>query len=221
MKPTLDKVTLICVDCYNHAQAVAAIRKSMQECDFASVKFLTDRDFEIEDVQVIKILPLKSKEEYSEFVFKELDKYIDTEFVLIARTDSAGALGLAEAIRRVRAFAQEGADAVFVELKASPSLLDDIAAIKAAVNVPVVVNMDSGGALAGLSFDGMKAAGIDLGIYPAMARGAFGFAMTAALGHLSKQGNMQGFAGQMFNSAQYNAALGIDEIEAWEKRFDR
>lgn len=87
MKPTLDKVTLICVDCYNHAQAVAAIRKSMQECDFASVKFLTDRDFEIEDVQVIKILPLKSKEEYSEFVFKELDKYIDTEFVLIIQHD--------------------------------------------------------------------------------------------------------------------------------------
>lgn len=99
--------------------------------------------------------------------------------------------------------------------------MQDIAAIKAAVSVPVVVNMDSGGALAGLSFDMMKAAGIDLGIYPAMARGAFGFAMTAALSHLSKEGNMQGFSGQMFNSAQYNASLGIDEVEAWEKRFDR
>jgi hypothetical protein len=32
---------------------------------------------------------------------------------------------------------------------------------------------------------------------------------------------MQGFSGQMFNSAQYNASLGIDEVEAWEKRFDR
>jgi len=145
----------------------------------------------------------------------------DAEFVLIARTDSAGALGLPEAIRRVRAFAQEGADAVFVELKESPSLMDDIATIKASVSVPVVVNMDSGGGLADLSFDAMKNAGIDLGIYPAMARGAFGFAMTAALGHLSKEGNMKGFAKQMFNSAQYNAALGIDEIEAWEKRFDR
>jgi 2-methylisocitrate lyase-like PEP mutase family enzyme len=145
----------------------------------------------------------------------------DAEFVLIARTDSAGALGLPEAIRRVRAFAQEGADAVFVELKESPSLMEDIATIKASVSVPVVVNMDSGGGLADLSFDSMKNAGIDLGIYPAMARGAFGFAMTAALRHLSKEGNMKGFAKQMFNSAQYNAALGIDEIEAWEKRFDR
>jgi 2-methylisocitrate lyase-like PEP mutase family enzyme len=145
----------------------------------------------------------------------------DAEFVLIARTDSAGALGLSEAIRRVRAFAQEGADAVFVELKESPSLMEDIATIKASVSVPIVVNMDSGGGLAELSFESMKNAGIDLGIYPAMARGAFGFAMTAALGHLSKEGNMKGFAKQMFNSAQYNAALGIDEIEAWEKRFDR
>ncbi len=145
----------------------------------------------------------------------------DAEFVLIARTDSAGALGLSEAIRRVRAFAQEGADAVFVELKESPSLMEDIATIKASVSVPIVVNMDSGGGLAELSFESMKNAGIDLGIYPAMARGAFGFAMTAALGHLSKEGNMKSFAKQMFNSAQYNAALGIDEIEAWEKRFDR
>ena len=87
MKPILNRVTLICVDCYYHAQAVAAIRKSMQECDFVSVKFLTDRDFEIEGVQVIKILPLKSKEQYSEFIFKELYKYIDTDFALIIQHD--------------------------------------------------------------------------------------------------------------------------------------
>jgi 2-methylisocitrate lyase-like PEP mutase family enzyme len=67
----------------------------------------------------------------------------DPEFVLIARTDSAGALGLQEAIRRTQAFAQAGADAVFVELKSNPNILQDILAIKSGVSVPVVVNIDS------------------------------------------------------------------------------
>ena len=57
MKSNLNKVTLICVDCYNHGEAVAAIKKSMEQCDFASVKFITDIDVEIEGVEVIKILP--------------------------------------------------------------------------------------------------------------------------------------------------------------------
>ena len=83
MKPNLNKVTLICVDCSRHAEAVAAIRRSMQECDFAAVKFLTDREFEIEGIEVINILPIRSKEQYSEFIIKELWKYIDTEFCLV------------------------------------------------------------------------------------------------------------------------------------------
>ena len=87
MKPKLNKVTLICVDCSRHAEAVAAIRKSMQECDFAAVKFLTDREFDIEGVEVIKILPIKSKEEYSYFIIKELYKYFDSEYCLIIQHD--------------------------------------------------------------------------------------------------------------------------------------
>lgn len=87
MKPNLNKVTLICVDCSRHAEAVAAIRKSMHECDFAAVKFLTDREFEIEDIEVINILPIRSKEQYSDFMIKELYKYFDTEFCLIIQHD--------------------------------------------------------------------------------------------------------------------------------------
>lgn len=87
MKPNLSRVTLICVDCSRHAEAVAAIRRSMHECDFAAVKFLTDRELEIEGIEVINILPIRSKEQYSEFMIKELYKYFDTEFCLIIQHD--------------------------------------------------------------------------------------------------------------------------------------
>jgi 2-methylisocitrate lyase-like PEP mutase family enzyme len=144
----------------------------------------------------------------------------DPEFVLIARTDSAGALGLQEAIRRIQAFARAGADAVFVELKSNPNILQDILTIKSSVSVPVVVNIDSAQDLRNLASADLKQAGVDLAIYPAMARGVFGHAMTAALTHLRSVGKMAGYEANMFTSAQYNEELGLSEIEAWEKRFD-
>jgi 2,3-dimethylmalate lyase len=145
----------------------------------------------------------------------------DPEFVLIARTDSAGALGLSEAIRRTQAFARAGADAVFVELKSNPHILKDILAIKAGVPVPVVVNLDTADDLRNLQAADLKQAGIDLAIYPAMARGVFGHAMSAALAHLRSAGNMSQYQSKMFTSSQYNEALGLSEVEAWEKRFDQ
>lgn len=87
MKPNLDKVTLICVDCHNYGGAVAAINKSMLQCDFAAVKFLTDKEFDFEGIEVINIPPIRSKEEYSRFLIKELYKYLDTEFCLVIQHD--------------------------------------------------------------------------------------------------------------------------------------
>ena len=144
----------------------------------------------------------------------------DPEFVVIARTDSAEALGFDEAIRRARAFAQAGADAVFLEIKANPDILAQVRQARDGVGVPLVVNMDTGGALRTLHADALKSAGIDIAIYPALARGVFGYAMTEALQHLSHEGNVAGYVDRMFTSAQYNAALGLSDIERWEARFN-
>lgn len=146
----------------------------------------------------------------------------DTEFVLIARTDCAGALGIEEAARRAQAFAAEGADVVFVELKDSLEILKQIRYLKDQVQAPMVINMDTGRAVRQLHASELKAAGIDLAIYPALARGVFGHAMTQALHHLGTLGNVAGFAeDKMFTSAQYNEALGLKEVEEWEARFER
>lgn len=143
----------------------------------------------------------------------------DPSFVIIARTDSAEALGLHEAIRRAQAFRDAGADAVFLEIKANPEILAQIRQARDQVGTSLVVNMDTGGQLRAMHADSLKAAGIDIAIYPALARGVFGHAMTEALSHLRGHGNIAGYADRMFSSAQYNDALGLAEIEAWESRF--
>lgn len=87
MKPSLNDVTLVCVDCHNHGEAISAIRKSMDECDFASVKYITDIDINLPGIEVVKIGKIKSKIEYSRFLMKSLYKYFDTTHVLIIQHD--------------------------------------------------------------------------------------------------------------------------------------
>ena len=98
--------------------------------------------------------------------------------------------------------------------------MQDIRTIKAQLSIPVVVNRDSAGALRQLQRDELKKSGVDLAIYPALARGVFGHAMHAALSHLHDVGNMADYEGKMFTAQQYNEALGLSEVEAWETRFD-
>jgi 2-methylisocitrate lyase-like PEP mutase family enzyme len=66
----------------------------------------------------------------------EAARSLDGDFVLVARADGVmnGHYDVAEAIERVRRYEQVGADCVYVPL---PPSMDDLAAICAAVDVPV------------------------------------------------------------------------------------
>ena len=143
----------------------------------------------------------------------------DPDFIIIARTDSAEGRGLDEAIRRAQAFVKAGADVAFVEIKAGPTILDDLKRIAAAVPAPCLVNVDAGGKLAELSADEIGALGMRLAIYPGLARCAAGFAIQAACAALKRDGNTRSVRDRMLTPQQYNAALGLAEIEAWEKKY--
>lgn len=83
----LNNVSLICVDCYSYGGAVAAIKKSLQQIQFERVLFLTDIKLKIEGVEVVNIPPIRSKREYSNFIVKELYKYIPTEYFCLIQAD--------------------------------------------------------------------------------------------------------------------------------------
>jgi hypothetical protein len=79
--------TLVCIDCKNYGQAIDALKKSMAECTFDKVLFLSDRDFKTAGIETVIIPRINSKEEYSKFVIKELYKFIDTTYMLIIQAD--------------------------------------------------------------------------------------------------------------------------------------
>jgi methylisocitrate lyase len=67
----------------------------------------------------------------------------DSGIVICGRTDARAPLGLAEAIRRAKAYAEAGADVVFVEAPQSEDELREI--VNALPGVPLLVNFIEGG----------------------------------------------------------------------------
>lgn len=87
MKKILNGVCLVLCDCYNYGGAVSSLQKSMAQCEFDRVLFLTDIPIEVAGVEVVQIPTIKSTQEYSHFILTELHKYITTDFVLITQHD--------------------------------------------------------------------------------------------------------------------------------------
>lgn len=87
--PRLDKdVTLIAVDCLDAKKASKAIDTCLGYVKFENVKLLTSLDGDHLPSYAVRIAPIKSIEEYSRFMVKELCKYVDTPFCLVVQHDS-------------------------------------------------------------------------------------------------------------------------------------
>lgn len=143
----------------------------------------------------------------------------DPDFVVIARTDAASAHGLDEAIRRGKAFRRAGADVIFVELKSSPGIRDELKRVTGEIDAPCLVNVEELGELGELTARELDALGLRLAIYPGLARYAAGYGIRYALDALRRDGTTKAARDRMLPFREYNAALGIADVEAWEKRF--
>ena len=81
----LDNVTLLGVDCVDINRLIHAADISQKFVNFKTVKLLTH--LESNDERIVNIPQINSIEGYSKFMIEELDKYVDTEFVLIFQYD--------------------------------------------------------------------------------------------------------------------------------------
>ena len=81
----LKDVTLIIVDCVDYTRAKRALDRCMKLCGFKEAKILTH--FTVEDSCAVKIEPLTSMREYSDFMVRRLGDYFSTSHVLVAQYD--------------------------------------------------------------------------------------------------------------------------------------
>ena len=82
-----------------------------------------------------------SRQEATDKIAAAADARRDSDFVIKARTDAAGILGVEEAIERLNLFAEAGADLLFADALLSA---DDIGMVARNVSKPLSVNMGFG-----------------------------------------------------------------------------
>ena len=92
-----------------------------------------------------------------------LDARTDPNFVLIARTDARTVEGLEPALERANAYAEAGADVIFVE---SPLSEDELGVIGRTVKAPLLANMVESGKTPILPADRLEALGFSIAIHP-------------------------------------------------------
>lgn len=81
----LKNVTLIGADGFNVERLIHAANISCKGIEFGAVKILSH--LPSDDPRVIKIRPLLSSKDYSQFVLKEIVNYVDTEYMIIFQHD--------------------------------------------------------------------------------------------------------------------------------------
>ncbi|MET9492132.1 isocitrate lyase/PEP mutase family protein [Nocardia sp. NPDC006630] len=126
-------------------------------------------------------LPDKELISTGEFVVKlqaALDARTDPELVVIARTDARGPLGIDAAIERANAYAEAGADVLFVE---APQGIDEIERIAKEVSAPLLINLVIGGLTPIESTARLQELGYSIIIHPSNPLGAAAFAMLTGL----------------------------------------
>ncbi|WP_066301469.1 methylisocitrate lyase [Arthrobacter luteolus] len=98
----------------------------------------------------------------------------DPNFLIMARTDIRAVEGLEAAQDRARALVEAGADAIFPE---AMKTVEEFAAIRAAVDVPILANMTEFGKSELFTYDQLASAGVNMVIYPVtLLRSAMGAA---------------------------------------------
>lgn len=146
-----------------------------------------------------------------------LDARQDPDFLVIARTDALAVLGLDEAIRRARRYAEAGAGMIFVEAPRSEEELERIA--QELAGIPLLVNMFHGGKTPLVPAARLEAMGYRLMIVPSDLQRAAIYGMQRAARLLRQRGDTAPMAGEMAGFAERDEIVGLPEVEALETRY--
>jgi 2-methylisocitrate lyase-like PEP mutase family enzyme len=141
----------------------------------------------------------------------------DPDFGIIARTDARGVNGFDDAIRRGRAFAKVGVDAIFVEAPQSEEELAEIP--RRITEVPILVNVFKGGKTPMLPVARLEAMGYRIAIYPSETQRAALHAMTRALETLKREGTTESIDDALTTFKERDRVVGLDDWQKIEKQY--
>lgn len=136
------------------------------------------------------------------------------DFLIVARTDARTSLGLDEALSRMHAYSEAGADILFVE---SPESVQEMEQIAGAFDKPVLINIVEGGKTPVLSREQLQAMGFRLAIYPGTGFLAMGKALEDAYSALLQDGSSAAVADRLYDFESFSRLMGFQAVWDFDK----
>jgi len=138
----------------------------------------------------------------------------DPNFLIMARTDIRGIEGMDAAVTRAKELVDAGADAIFPEAMAS---LEEFAAIRAAVDVPILANMTEFGKSELFTTQQLADVGVNIVIFPvsllrlAMGAAERGLDTILAEGSLTSQVHTMQTRARLYELVDYEGYSSFDD----------
>lgn len=145
------------------------------------------------------------------------DARVDPDFMIIARTDARSLHGLDEAIDRVSAYREAGADVVFVESPESEDELKQVA--QALPGVPLMANMVEGGRTPLIGAARLQELGYALTIFPNAVTRLIAGSCSRMLKELHENGTTAGRMDEMLDHDALWSLFSRDKWLALEQRY--
>ena len=156
------------------------------------------------------------REEYIDKIRAAVDARAGRDFFIVARTDALAIHGMDEAIARVTAAREAGANASFVE---APASLEDLIEIGKRSPWPNVANMIEGGKTPVLPKEQLVELGFQIILYPLAGLFSAAKVMEEVFRKLKQDGTTLGDEQRLMTFSEFNQLIGVEERYALAERF--
>jgi len=139
----------------------------------------------------------------------------DDDFVLIARTDALAVTGLDDTLRRCQAYAEAGADVLFIEAVRTHQ---EIARVVREIDVPLLYNFVEHGKSPLLSVSALERLGFKLVIFPGSIMLALFPLVRKILAEIKQHGTTEGLLHRMTDVVELFETMGLSDMLALDAR---
>ena len=186
------------------------VRRTIREYERAGVAaiHIEDQQFpkrcgHLDDKRVVPIGEMTPK------IRAAVDARTDSDFTIIVRTDALAVTGWDDTLRRCAAFAEAGADALFVEAIRSP---EEAAALVARAPLPLLYNFVETGKSPLLNVAELERLGFKMVIFPGSAFMAVAHTVSRVMAELKAHGTTAHLTAEMTSLTDAFELVGLSEM---------
>lgn len=163
-----------------------------------------------------KVIP---REEHAMKIKAAVEAKCDPDLVIIARTDARAVNGLDDALNRAKAYAEAGADMLFVEAPQTLGELKRVVEVLSPLGKPLLANMVEHGKTPGLTAKTLEEIGFSAVVFPVSAMYTISKSLMELWATLKENGTTAAMEGQMMSFTEFNKMIGLPEYNQLEKNY--